>query len=142
MRKDAAEKAKQEAKEAVAEVAKVREELKKEQEIRATQKAEADFNLRMTDLDSKFDLDDKDRSYIVKDIKGLDDDAYASWIEKFEVFAAKKKKVVVDDAEDEPNKGGDSGKDEDEEDAMKKKKKAAKAAIASAQQPENQRCAR
>lgn len=90
--KEASEKAKQEAAEAVAEVTKVREELKKEQDARAAQKAEADFNNRMSDLDSKFDLEDKDRSFIAADIKGLDDEMYAKWVEKFEVFAAKKKK--------------------------------------------------
>lgn len=118
----------------LAEVEKVKEDLKKEQEVRATQKIEADFNSRMTDLDSAFNLEDKDRSYIAKDIKGLDDDAYASWFEKFEVFAAGKKKKAKMDAEDDPSKGGDSGADEDAEDAKKKKAAKAAAAVASAQE--------
>lgn len=110
--------------ETLAEVVKVRADLKKEQDARAAQQAEADFNNRMTDLDSKFNLEDKDRSFVAKDIKGLDDASYATWFEKFEVYAAKKKKM---DSEDDPSKGGDNGDDEDIEDA-KKKKKAAKAA--------------
>lgn len=131
--KEELEKTQADLKNTLEQIEKVKEELKKEQEVRATQKIEADFNSRMTDLDSTFSLDDKDRSYIAKDIKGLDDNAYATWFEKFEVFAVGKKKKV--DAEDDPAKGGDSGADEAAEDAAKKKKAAkAAAAVASAQE--------
>lgn len=105
---------------ALTQVSKAQEDLKKEQEIRATAKVESDFNMRMSDLDSKYNLEDKDRGFIAQDIKGLDDETYAKWVEKFEVFAGSKKKKAADDAEDLADKGAD------EEAEDKKKKKAAK----------------
>jgi hypothetical protein len=119
------EKANKDLQDTLAQVQKLQDDLRKEQEARATEKANADFNNRMTDLDSKFDLGDKEREFIAKDIRGLDDNAFATWFEKFEVFAAAKKKKM--DAEDDPNKGGDSGADEDAEN--KKKKKNASASV-------------
>ncbi len=131
IRKEAAEAVEKKLAEAVKEMDQLKADLQKEKEARAAQKVEDDFNRRMTDLDSQFDLGDKERGFIAKDIKGLDDNAYATWFEKFEVYAAKKKKKMQDDdPEDDPTKGGDSGDDEDMEDAKDtKKKKKAKASI-------------
>lgn len=106
--------------ETVKQVEATREELKKEREVRAAEKAEADFQNRMADLDSQFNLGDKERGLIASDIKGLDDQAYATWFEKFETYAGSKKKAAKDDSEDAKNKESDPK-------WMDKKKNSAKA---------------
>lgn len=84
----------------IKEVEQTRAELQKERDTRASEKAETDFQSRMTDLDVQFDLNDKDRSLIASDIKGLDESAYATWFEKFETYAGSKKKAAKDSKED------------------------------------------
>lgn len=110
----------------IKEVEQTRAELQKERDTRASEKAATDFQSRMTDLDTQFDLTDKDRSLIASDIKGLDENAYATWFEKFETYAgSKKKKPVVDDPEDLKDKGADE--DQEDKNGKMKKKNAAKA---------------
>lgn len=70
----------------------VKEELQKEKEARATEKAQADFNDRMSELESKFNLTDKDKQIIAKSIKDKDEASYAEWLSDWTVIAEHKNK--------------------------------------------------
>jgi hypothetical protein len=74
------------------ELAKVKEELDAEKQKRAAEQAQAAFNLRMADLNEKYNLEDKDREVIAKRIKDLDEAGYASWFEEFSTLAVHKDK--------------------------------------------------
>jgi hypothetical protein len=53
--------------------------------VRANQRAaEADalFNERMAAVDDKFELTDEDRGYVAEEIKDLDQEAFAKWLDK------------------------------------------------------------
>jgi hypothetical protein len=116
------------------------EKLAAEQEARASEKAVFEFNSRMADIESKFNLTEKDSEIVAKNIRGLDEAAYATWYEEFSVIASAKKKCEADDkseeevkkkakkdkedAEDEKD-GGDDEKEEGEAKKAKAKKEAA-----------------
>jgi len=79
----------------------VAQQLKEEKAIREAEKAQADFNIRMSDLESKFELGEKELSVVAKHIKGLDETSYAGWLTDFEtLYSARKKDVKKEDAED------------------------------------------
>ncbi len=61
----------------------------------AADKAESDFNSRMTALDEEFELSDEDRKVIASKIKGLDDVSFSAWKSDFDVLAKEKNKEVV-----------------------------------------------
>jgi uncharacterized protein YlxW (UPF0749 family) len=71
----------------------IQAELSSEKEARANQQAEADYKERVTDLNEKYNLNDKDREVIAKRIRGLSAEQYASWFEEFSTFAAEKLKT-------------------------------------------------
>lgn len=107
-------------------------------EVRAAQEAAVSnqkFQERMASFDEKFDLDDEDRALLTKDIKDLDDDAFAAYAAKCDkLMAAKSKKAK-------PFEKKDDKKKTDEECAAEKaaadaaalaaKEEAIKAAVAS-----------
>ena len=72
-------------------------------EVRASQEAiqaNQKFQERMAAFDEKFDLDDEDRALLTKDIKDLDDDAFAAYAKKCDkLMAAKSKKAAAEAAE-------------------------------------------
>lgn len=122
-KKEAAEAIEKQFEETKKQMDEIAAELAAEKEARAQEKVQTDFNVRMADLDSKYDLNDGEREVLAKNIRGLDDEQYAAKAQEFEVLLAAKKKKAYD-AEDDPKKGGDNGADEDTEDKMDKKKKA------------------
>lgn len=61
----------------------------------ATQKADNDFNIRMTGLNEEFELDDEDRKVIANQIKDLNEDDFASWKTSFDVLAKQKNKEWI-----------------------------------------------
>ena len=84
-----------------ASVESVKEELQAAQEriaefekIKASEEAEVRFNSRMEEIDSIYDLEESDSSFIAEKIKGLDDsdEAFASLKSELEVFWAGKNK--------------------------------------------------
>lgn len=80
------------------------EDIKKElEEIKAKQlekEANEKFQVRMAALDNEYNLEDEERRLIASDIKELDEENFASWLEKFKVFAKSKKKKVETKAEE------------------------------------------
>lgn len=61
--------------------------------IKATQaaaEAQSTFDQRMSDLDDKFELTDKQREIIAGEIKGLDDESYSNYIDKKVNFLVEK----------------------------------------------------
>jgi chromosome segregation ATPase len=96
--------------ELVASVESVKEELKIAQErissfeaAKASVEAEERFNARMEEIDSIYDLDETDASFIADKIKGLDDseEAFASLKTELEVFWASKNKEAKSKYEEE-----------------------------------------
>ena len=84
-----------------ASVESIKEELKIAQErisefeaVKASEEAEARFNARMEELDSTYDLEEADASFIAQKLKGLDDseEAFASLKSELEVFWSTKNK--------------------------------------------------
>jgi len=84
-----------------ASVESIKEELKIAQErisefeaVKASEEAEARFNARMEELDSTYDLEEADASFIAQKLKGLDDseEAFASLKSELEVFWSSKNK--------------------------------------------------
>lgn len=71
--------------------------LKTETEAKSREEA---FQGRMTALANEFELSDKENQVIAKEIRVLDEVAYASWYEKFSIFADSKKKVSIAAAKD------------------------------------------
>ena len=98
-----------------AELEKVKEELKQINEVRAAEKIQNDFNARMSDLNEKFELDEVKSKSIAAQIRGLDEETFASWLESFQPFLIAKKAppFMKDDEEEEM--------DEKEEECAKKK---------------------
>jgi uncharacterized protein YqfA (UPF0365 family) len=63
------------------------------EKAQAAEKAEADFNSRMEEIDSIYDLEESDSAFIAEKIKGLDsEEAYASLKTELEVFWSSKNK--------------------------------------------------
>ncbi len=89
--------AKKEADETKESLAALRKEL---DEIRANAEKvekETKFNARMSELDEKYNLDEKTRKKITKDIFGYSDEEYASWqAEDGDVILSGKEKAVAD----------------------------------------------
>ncbi len=110
-----------------ADLEKVKTELKTLNEVRAQEKVQADFSVRMADLNEKFELDaDKSKS-IAKQIRGLDDEAFTAWFEDIKTFLVAKKFVPFkkegeDEDEDESDDSGDDKKEKKEK--VKKESKA------------------
>lgn len=133
-RKEEAEQVKKQFEDARKDLDALSAQLKQEQEARAAEKAQADFNSRMADLETKFVLGEKETAVIAKKIRGLDDAAYAEWLSDFEILSAAKKKDAEDDEDakdggsDEADEGEDPNEDSDE-DKKKKKSKSAKASV-------------
>jgi hypothetical protein len=83
-----------------ASVESIQEELKNAQErigdfekAQAAIEAEATFNTRMEEIDSIYDLEESDSSFIAEKIKGLDsEEAFASFKSELEVFWSSKSK--------------------------------------------------
>lgn len=94
----------------------LKSQLEQEKQSRAAEKAQADFNSRMTNLDNEYELGDKEREVIAKRIKDLDDTSFSNWLEEFSLFAAKKKKAAKPD----PDEDGD---DDSQDDGKNKKDK-------------------
>lgn len=65
----------------------------------SAQAAQEIYNSRMATLDSEYDLDEVDRSYLAKEISGLDtsDEAFASYKEKLAVLFRHKNKASKQD---------------------------------------------
>ena len=65
----------------------------------SAQAAQEIYNSRMANLDSEYDLDEVDRSYLAKEISGLDtsDEAFASYKEKLAVLFRHKNKASKQD---------------------------------------------
>lgn len=70
----------------------IKAELDTEKEARAKEKAQVEYTSRMSDLNEKYNLNDKDREVIAKQIRGLSEDDYAAWFEGFSTLAAEKSK--------------------------------------------------
>jgi hypothetical protein len=58
------------------------------------------FGERMEALNKDYDLDEDDSKVVAKQIKKLDEEAYASWLEDFKVFAKEKSKEYKKNAEE------------------------------------------
>lgn len=99
-------------KETSEQLAETQKALKAMEEQQAAQAAEIAFNHRMETLDEKFNLDKDDRKVIANQIKDLDDEAFASWLEQFSVLSRSKAKKDSDEDEDEDE--GDEGKSKKE----------------------------
>lgn len=56
---------------------------------------EDDFQNRMSAIASEYELSDKESEVVAKQIKNLDETAYASWFENFSIFAASKSKKAI-----------------------------------------------
>lgn len=78
-----------------AELGRVKEDLRKEQEARATQVAEQLFNERMASFDSEYELTDADRQALATDIQGLDEAAFTKFKTKFAVYAQAKSREFI-----------------------------------------------
>lgn len=116
----------------------VKAQLVEMQNAQAALAAEIKFNERMAALDETFDLADAERALLIDDVKSLDDEAFAKWMDKntilmkektkaFKAEAKKKEDEMKKESEekakckasednDEDDKGGDSDKDEDDKD--------------------------
>lgn len=58
-----------------------------------------DFQARMSSIASEFALSDKDNEIIAKEIKGLSEEDYKKWFERFSSIAESKKKSVIESNE-------------------------------------------
>ena len=76
----------------IAEVTATIESMQKDMQAK---RREDDFQNRMTSIASEFELSDKESELVAKQIKNLDEVAYASWFENFSVFAASKNKKAI-----------------------------------------------
>ena len=75
------------------ELAGAQERIAEFEKAQAAEKAEADFNSRMEEIDSIYDLEESDSAFIAEKIKGLDsEEAYASLKTELEVFWSSKNK--------------------------------------------------
>jgi len=93
--KDSGEKAIAKAVELSGEVEVLKAKIQEIEDVRAAEKAENDYNVRMTSLDSEFELGDDDRKVVASQIKGLDDDSFTSWKSSFDVIAKEKNKEFI-----------------------------------------------
>jgi hypothetical protein len=85
----------------IAEVTATLESLQKDMQAK---QREADFQTRMSAIASEYELSDKESELVAKQIKNLDETAYASWFENFSVFAASKNKKAIAAAKEEADK--------------------------------------
>ena len=75
------------------ELAGAQERISEFEKAQAAEAAEADFNSRMEEIDSIYDLEESDSAFIAEKIKGLDsEEAYASLKTELEVFWSSKNK--------------------------------------------------
>jgi len=70
----------------------LKEQLEAEKQARASEKAQADFNDRMSDLEAQFNLTPELKSVVAKAIRGQDEATFAAWKKDFEILAAEKNK--------------------------------------------------
>lgn len=82
-------------KQTAAELAEVKKALTALQEEKAAKEAQEVFNARMTSFDDKYELTDADRKVIASQIKGLDNEAFASYEKNLEVLLNAKDKAVI-----------------------------------------------
>lgn len=80
--------------EIVAELEKVKKDLESINEVRASEKIQNDFSARMGDLNEQFELDETKSKVIAKEIKGLSDEDYSTWLEDKKAFLVAKTKTV------------------------------------------------
>ena len=73
----------------------IKEELKALNEARASEKAEGDFNTRMSILDEEFELEDADREILASQIRGLSDEEFTDWKKGFDILAKQKSKEFI-----------------------------------------------
>lgn len=90
---EAAAKLKEDLESAKAEFERITKELEQEREARAAEKSQADFNSRMSELTTEYDLSEADCKIVAKRIAGMDEESYAEWLEEFSVLASAKKKT-------------------------------------------------
>jgi pantoate kinase len=82
----------------------IAKQLEEEKATRLAEKAQADFNSRMSDLESKYELGEKELAVVAKNIRELDDEKFGEWLSDFEVLQATKKKNYKKDEEEEKKK--------------------------------------
>lgn len=107
------------------ELADVKDQLNKLNEVRAQEKIQNDFNIRMSDLNEKFELDGDKSKAIANQIRGLDDTSYSSWLESFKPFLIAKKAKAEVEKED----SGEDDKEDMKESMCKDKKGECKASL-------------
>jgi len=117
------------------ELAEMKEKLQAEEQSRV-------FSERMEALNEEYELGEDDSKVIAKQIKGLDEESYASWIEDFKIFAKEKNKKYKaekmaemkkkEEKEKEAEKSKASTQETDEEKEAREKEESEKA-IAAAQ---------
>lgn len=102
------------------ELEKVKLELNKLEESRAKEKVQNDFNVRMSELNDKYKLDAAQSKSIAKQIRGLNDEAYAAWVEDHSAFLVAKElpEFIKEKIEDKK----DDKKEDKKEDKMEDKK--------------------
>lgn len=113
-----------------AELEKVKAELAKMEESRAKEKIQSDFNSRMSDLNEKYKLDAAQSKSIAKQIRGLDEETFASWVEDHAIFLVAKEmpdfiKEKIEDKKDETPEE----KEKKDKEAKSKEKKESTASL-------------
>lgn len=86
------------------------EQIKQAEEARLAEKAQADFNARMADLESKFEIGEKELGVIAKSIRGLDEAAYADKLNDLEILLAGRAKKAADEEKEDEDKKKESSK--------------------------------
>lgn len=102
-----------------AELEKVKADLTKLEEVRAKEKVQSDFNSRMSELNDKYTIEASQAKSIAKQIRGLNDESYATWLEDHSVFL-----VAKEDCGDEEVKAAEAkaAKDKMEKEKADKEK--------------------
>lgn len=77
-----------------AELATLKTQLAEIQAAQAQAAAEAAFNDRMTLIDETFEFDDEEKAYVVAEVKDLDDETFAKWMEKSKKMMKEKTKAA------------------------------------------------
>lgn len=77
-------------------------------QAQAAAAAEQAFNERMTAIDATFELNDEERGYIVAEVKELNDEAFAKWMDKSKKLMKEKMKEEVKKKADEAKASLDS----------------------------------
>lgn len=113
-----------------ADLEKVKVELNKLEEARAKEKIQNDFNVRMSDLKEKYTLDAAQARSIAKQIRGLDDETFASWLEDHSAFLVAKETPDFIKEKMDSKKEDEKSKEDDKEDEKEcKAKKECKASL-------------